>query len=107
MHQSGSHEHHGHITKRGSKMARFLLVECIHMHVHHCPGSNISRFYERKAKGSQITAVAAARKMAAVGFMLTKDEEFRGPSSWLNLRPADRERALRNDAGLDLWRMTP
>lgn len=80
--QSGSHCHHGPITKQGSPMVRFLLAECVHVHSECCPGSGIASFLARKEReiGKQKATVAAARKLlVAIYFMLKRDEEFRGP----------------------------
>ena len=79
--QSGSSCHRGPITKQGSPMVRFLLVECVHIHTEWCPVSRISKFLAKKEKeiGRQKAAVAAARKLlVAIYFMLKRDEPFRG-----------------------------
>ena len=79
--QSGSSCYHGPITKQGSPMVRFLLVECVHVHGEWCPESRISKFLERKRRevGNKKAAVAAARKLlVAIYFMLKRDEPFRG-----------------------------
>ena len=36
--------HHRRITKRGSTMLRWLLVEAIHAHVRYAPDSDITKF---------------------------------------------------------------
>ena len=62
-HQSGNVSYHGHITKRGSKWLRWILIESA-IHVAKRPGP-LRRFYykvERK-KGGQIAKVATARKL--------------------------------------------
>jgi transposase len=86
--QSGGHCSHGPITKQGSPMVRFLLLECANVHVNCCPESKISQFFRRKEKeiGRQKAAVAAARKLlVAAYFMLKRDEPFRGPGSDLGI----------------------
>ncbi|MDI1496303.1 MAG: Transposase [Cenarchaeum symbiont of Oopsacas minuta] len=67
--------HHGHITKRGSRMLRWVLVESIHSHVLHAPKSDIAIFYKRLAKkrGNSKAVVAAAAKMLKVIYWLLKD----------------------------------
>ncbi len=67
--------HHGRITKRGSPMMRWLLVESVHSHVRHAPSdSPISVFYKRVAKkrGMSKAAVAAASKMLRISYWMLK-----------------------------------
>ena len=42
--------HHGNITRRGSNMLRWVLVESIHSHVRYAENSVITKFYRRLAK---------------------------------------------------------
>ena len=79
VHQSGATRRYGPITKEGSKMLRWVIQECLWVHL----GRNdtyISRFFFRLAskKGKRKAAVAAARKLlVAIYWMLIRKEEFR------------------------------
>lgn len=78
--QSGATKRYGGITRQGNKMLRWVLFECLWVHLHYCPDSHISRFFFRLAskKGKQIAATAAARKLlVAIYWMLRNREEFR------------------------------
>ncbi len=69
--------HHGRITKRGSSMMRWLLVESVHSHVRYTPpASPISVFYKRIAKkrGSSKDAVAAASKLLRISYWMLKKQ---------------------------------
>jgi transposase len=70
-HSSGGITYHGSITKTGSKYLRWILLECVHVHIRTNKHSNVARFYERlvKRKGSSIAAVAAAAKLLKVAFL--------------------------------------
>ncbi len=67
--------HHGRITKRGSTMLRWLLVEAIHAHVRYAPDSDITKFYNRikKKRGSSKAAVAGASKLLRVIYWMLKE----------------------------------
>ncbi len=66
--------HHGRITRRGSNMLRYVLVESIHSHVRHAKDSKITKFYLRLAKkrGTSKAAVAAASKLLRVIYWMLK-----------------------------------
>ncbi len=68
--------HHGRITKRGSNMLRWVLVESIHTHVRHAENSDIAKFYKRLAKkrGTSKAAVAAASKLLRVIYWMLKEK---------------------------------
>ena len=68
IHSSGEITYHGAITKTGSRYLRWVLLECVHIHIRTNRHSNITSFYERlvKRKGSSIAAVAAAAKLLKV-----------------------------------------
>ena len=71
--------HHGRITKIGSRMLRWILVEAAHTHARYAPDSDITAFYRRIAKrrGTSKAAVAAASKMLRVIYwMLSEKREF-------------------------------
>ena len=70
---------HGRITRRGSPMMRWVLVEAIHTHVRYAADSPISKFYLRLAKkrGSSKAGVAAAAKLLRmIYWMMKKDITF-------------------------------
>ncbi len=77
LHQSGSVEYHGAITKQGSKMLRWIMVEAARSASMHDP--RLRSFYERvkERRGDQKAVVAVANKMLKiVWFMLTRREEY-------------------------------
>jgi transposase len=76
--QSGSMQRHGHITKQGNRMLRWIVQECLWSHLRH--DTYISRFFHKltRKKGKKIAAVATARKLlVTIYWMLRKKEEFR------------------------------
>ena len=86
VHQSASTIYHGNITKCGSPHLRWILTEAVHVHVNHCPESQLSRFHHRVARrrGSQRATIGTARKLLHVIYwMLINKEEFH--SHGLNL----------------------
>lgn len=77
VHQSGSVEFHGRITKRGSSILRWALVEAARIAVQR--DDRMKGFYERVAerRGDQKATVAVACKMLKVAwFMLTRRETY-------------------------------
>jgi transposase len=77
LHQSGNVEYHGNITRQGSRMLRWIMVESARVASVHDPRLGV--FYERvKARrGDQKAVVALACKMLKiVWFMLTKREPY-------------------------------
>jgi transposase len=82
-HSSGGVTYHGRITKTGSKYLRWILLECVHVHIRTNKHSNITRFYERlvkRKKSSSIAAVAAAAKLLKVAFWIMKEKrEYQNP----------------------------
>ena len=66
--------HHGNITRRGSNMLRWILVQAIHSHLRHTPNSVIVRFYKRLAKkrGTSKAIVAAASKLLRIIYWMLK-----------------------------------
>ncbi len=79
MRNSADVVHHGRITKVGSRMLRWILVEAVHTYARYAPDSNIAAFYRRIAKrcGTSKAAVAAASKMLRVIYwMLSEKREF-------------------------------
>jgi transposase len=77
LHQSGSVEYHGHITKQGSRMLRWIMVEAARVAANN--DARLSEFYERvkQRRGNQKAVVAVACKMLKIIWtMLTKDEPY-------------------------------
>ncbi|MEW5995509.1 MAG: IS110 family transposase [Candidatus Zixiibacteriota bacterium] len=76
-HQSGNVAYHGHITKQGSALLRWVLQESVWKHVQY--DTRLAHFFRRLArkKGRKIAAVATARKMlVGIHSMLTTGEVF-------------------------------
>jgi transposase len=77
LHQSGDVEYHGNITKQGSTMLRWMMVESARVATVYDP--RLKAFYERVAKrrGDQKAVVAVANKMLKIiWFMLTRKEPY-------------------------------
>jgi transposase len=77
MHQSGSVEYYGNITKQGSKMIRWIMVESARVAVNH--DERLSAFYERikHRRGDQKAIVATASKMLKIIWtMLSRREAY-------------------------------
>jgi transposase len=77
MHQSGSVEYYGSITKQGSKMIRWIMVESARVAVNHDP--RLKSFYERikYRRGDQKAIVATASKMLKIIWtMLSRREPY-------------------------------
>ena len=66
LHQSGSVEYHGRITKQGSRMLRWIMVEAARVAVNH--DETMGAFYERMkhSRGGQKAVVAVANKMLKI-----------------------------------------
>ena len=77
LHQSGSIEYHGSITKQGSKMLRWVMVEAARVAVNH--DEKMRAFYARVKyrRGDQKAIVATASKMLKIiWFMLARREPY-------------------------------
>lgn len=77
MHQSGSVEYYGRITKQGSRMIRWIMVESARVAVNH--DERLKSFYERikYRRGDQKAIVATANKMLKIIWtMLTRREPY-------------------------------
>jgi transposase len=69
---------YGRITKQGSSILRWIVQECLWVHLRY--DTYITRFFFRVAakKGKKIAAVAAAKKLlVAIYWMLIRREKFR------------------------------
>jgi transposase len=77
-HQSANQCYHGPITKRGNSQARWMLIEAA-QHLDKHPGP-LGHFFRRlcRKKNRNVAVVAAARKLATIGWlMLTHNEPYR------------------------------
>lgn len=77
-HSSGGITYHGNITKRGSKYLRWIMLECVHVHIRTNKNSNISQFYTRlaKSKGKSKAAVAAAKLLRIVYCVMKEKRNY-------------------------------
>jgi transposase len=78
--QSGDHTYHGRILKECNQHLKWILNQCVHVHIRYCPNSPITKLYCRvqKKKGSNKATIAASRKMlTCMWHMLTKGERFK------------------------------
>jgi transposase len=84
VHQSGETQWIGHITKKGSKRARWILTQCAQSARQHDP--RLREFYMRieQKHGPSKAIVAVARKMLAImHVMLTRNEPYHGENRQL------------------------
>ena len=98
-HQSGDSNWTGHITRKGSKRARWILGQCANIARQHDP--RMREFYERieRRHGSQKAIVAVARKMLAIMYvMLIRNEPYSGENHELTERKHKRLDTLANSA---------
>ena len=98
-HQSGDSNWTGHITRKGSKRARWILGQCANIARQHDP--RMREFYERieRKHGPQKAIVAVARKMLAIMYvMLIRNEPYRGENPELTERKHIRLDELANSA---------
>ena len=99
VHQSGETNWTGHITRKGSKRARWILGQCAQSARQHDP--RMREFYERieRKHGSQKAIVAVARKMLAIMYvMLIRNEPYHGENHELTERKHKRLDTLANSA---------
>ena len=77
--QSGDKEIKGHITKQGSRMLRWILIQCANVAIRH--DEYLSNFYLRikKRRGHNIAIVATARKMLVCIYYMLKRREVYNP----------------------------
>jgi transposase len=75
--QSGNKEIKGHITKQGSRMLRWILIQCANVAIRH--DEYLRSFYLRikRRRGHNIAIVATARKMlVCIYYMLKRGEVY-------------------------------
>ena len=99
VHQSGETNWTGHITRKGSRRARWILGQCAQSARQHDP--RMREFYERieRKHGSQKAVVAVARKMLAIMYvMMIRNEPYHGENHSLTERKHKRLDMLANSA---------
>jgi transposase len=76
LNESAGKSSNGHITKKGSKYLRRMLVQCAHVIAGHRP-NKLRFFYQRimMRKGKKIAIVALARKLLSIIHHLLKNNE--------------------------------
>ena len=97
VHQSGESQWTGHITRKGSKRARWILGQCAQTARQHDP--RMREFYERieRKHGHQKAIVAVARKMLAIMYvMLIRNEPYHGENPQLTEQKHKRLNTLAN-----------
>ena len=97
VHQSGDSHWTGHISRKGSKRARWILGQCAQSARQHDP--RMREFYERieRKHGSSKAIVAVARKMLAIMYvMLIRNEPYRGENRELTKQKHKRLDTLAN-----------
>jgi len=97
VHQSGETNWTGHITKKGSKRARWILGQCAQSTRQHDP--RMGEFYDRieRKHGPQKAIVAVARKMLAImHVMLIRNEPYHGENPELTEQEHKRLDTLAN-----------
>ncbi|WP_317175808.1 IS110 family transposase [Halomontanus rarus] len=80
--ESGDSRFEGGISKQGSRIMRWILVQCANVAVHTCKDEYLKRFYDRIAnrKNSNVAIVATARKLlVSIYYMLDRKEVYDPP----------------------------
>ena len=80
IHQSGGKSVHGRITKQGSPVLRWILEQCVWVHLRFAGDTSLMRFFYRMVgmKDSRKITLATARKLLKVIYALLKERrEFR------------------------------
>jgi len=74
-HSSGGSTFHGRITKAGSPYLRWVLNECVWVHIRSEPDGNVATFYRRlsKKKGNAKAIVAASAKLLKIVYWVLKE----------------------------------
>jgi len=78
-HSSGGTTYHGGITKEGSPYLRWILNQCVRVHMRAEPDGSVAAFYSRLArkKGNSKAIVAASAKLLKVAcWVLRKRREY-------------------------------
>lgn len=78
---SGRIDRHGHISKRGPSVVRWVLIEAVHRIVQHCPALRV--YFERVARGRKDrykkALVATGRKVLVIAFAMLRERKAFDP----------------------------
>lgn len=74
QHQSGRRNFHGHITKAGSRLVRWLMVEAARSAIRRDPHWRRFHAHVARRRGSNIATVAVARKLLATVWHLLQED---------------------------------
>jgi len=73
---SGHIDRHGHISKRGPSVVRWLIVEAVHRTIRYCPA--LRAYFERIWRGKKDrykkAIVATGRKLLTIAFAMMRDQ---------------------------------
>jgi transposase len=80
-HESDAHVHRGRITKQGSRLVRWAVVESVQILPH---TTSVGRFRDRVVarRGRNIGVVAAAHRQLEYAYYALRDHHLRVKSSW-------------------------
>ncbi len=82
--QSSDVVHYGRITRQGSKHLRWIITECLHIHLRNDPSSSVSKFYRRVSKGKKKKGralVASANKLLKIVYWVLRERRPYSSSS--------------------------
>ncbi|MBP7054080.1 MAG: IS110 family transposase [Phycisphaerae bacterium] len=79
---SGLVDRHGHISKRGPSVVRWVLVEAVHRVIQYCPAMRafFERIWQGKKDRYKKAIVAVGRKVLAVAFAMLRENKAFDPS---------------------------
>ncbi len=71
--QTGRYRRYGNITKEGSRWLRWIVVECVHVHIRQ--DTSITRAYHAiaQSKGKNVAKIAAARRLLMCCYSVLKN----------------------------------
>ena len=74
--QSSDVIQYGRITRQGSKNLRWIITECLHIHLRFDPSSSVSKFYRRISKGKRKKGraiLAASNKLLKIVYWILRE----------------------------------
>jgi len=73
---SGLTHRHGHISKRGPSVVRWVLIEAVHQTIRRCPafGAYFDRVYRGRRNRYKKAIVATGRKALTIMFAMMRDQ---------------------------------
>jgi transposase len=75
--QSANTKRHGHITKEGNRMMRWLVIQAALWHIRRGPVSSRKHYLGvLKRRGKQIARVAVANKLLGIMFQMMKEKSI-------------------------------